>query len=151
MVVSVVTGLIVYRKWWKGFLTLERKRGARILWGGAHKLLGVWSLWFVALMAITGTWYFVEELLFDFTDFAYVGTPTLDDRELSAYGAAAPLADLDTVVESARREVPSLRVRQHQAAGEQQRCDQCGKGRRTPSWSATAPTRSISIPLAAGW
>lgn len=110
MAVSVVTGIIVYRKWWKGFLTWERKRGARILWGGAHKLLGVWSLWFVALMAITGTWYFAEELLFDFTDFAYIGTPTLDDQQLSAYGAAAPLADLDTVAESARREIPSLRV-----------------------------------------
>lgn len=110
MVVSVVTGLIVYRKWWKGFFTLERERGARILWGGAHKLLGVWSLWFVALMAITGTWYFVEELLFDVTDFSYIGTPTLDDHQLSAYGAAVPLADLDTVVGSARREIPSLRV-----------------------------------------
>ena len=110
MVVSLVTGIIVYRKWWKGFFTLERKRGTRILWGGAHKLLGVWSLWFVALMAITGTWYFVEELLFDFTDFAYVGTPVLDDEQLSAYGAAAPLTDLDMVVESARRELPSLQV-----------------------------------------
>jgi len=110
MLVSLVTGIIVYRKWWMGFFTLERKRGTRILWGGAHKLLGVWSLWFVALMAITGTWYFVEELLFDFTDFAYIGTPTLDGRQLSAYGAAPPLADLDTVAESARREIPSLRV-----------------------------------------
>ena len=110
MFVSLITGIIVYRKWWKGLFALERKRGARILWGGAHKLLGVWSLWFVALMAITGTWYFVEALLFDFADFAYISPPRLDDHQLRGYGATVPLADLDTVVESAMREVPSLQV-----------------------------------------
>ena len=110
MLVSMITGIIVYRKWWKGFFTLERKRGRRILWGSAHKLLAVWSLWFVAVMAITGTWYFIEALLFDFTDFAYIGLPTIDDDDRSEYGPAVPLADLDAVVARAKQEVPSLRV-----------------------------------------
>ena len=110
MLVSMITGTIVYRKWWKGFFTLERKRGRRVLWGSAHKLLAVWSLWFVAVMAITGTWYFIEALLFDLTDFAYIGLPTVDDDDLSEYGPAVPLADLDAVVARAKQEVPSLRV-----------------------------------------
>jgi len=105
----MITGIIVYRKWWKGFFTLERKRGRRVLWGSVHKLLAVWSLWFVAVMAITGTWYFIEALLFDLTDFAYIGLPTVDD-DLSEYGPAIPSADLDGVVARAKQEVPSLRV-----------------------------------------
>lgn len=110
MLVSMITGIIVYRKWWTGFFTFERERGRRILWGSLHKLLGVWSLWFVAVIAITGTWYFVEALLFDFTNFAYIGLPTVDDDDLSDYGPVAPLADLDAVVARAKQEVPSLRV-----------------------------------------
>ena len=110
MLVSMLTGIIVYRKWWKGFFTFERERGRRILWGSVHKLLGVWSLWFVAVIAITGTWYFVEALLFDFTNFAYIGLPTVDDDDLSEHGPLAPLADLDAVVARAKQEVPSLQV-----------------------------------------
>ena len=110
LLISMVTGIIVYRKWWRGFFTLERRRGRRILWGSAHKLLGVWSLWFVAIMAITGTWYFVEALLFEFTNFRYLGTPTLNADQLRSYGPAAPLADLDAIVARSKQEVPSLNV-----------------------------------------
>lgn len=110
MLVSMVTGIIVYRKWWRGFFTLDRTRGVRILWGSTHKLIGVWSLWFVAVIAITGAWYFVEELMFDFTNFRYTSTPTLDSDQLKSYGPVVPLADLDAIVARSRQEVPSLRV-----------------------------------------
>lgn len=62
MLVSLVSSLVVYKKWWRGFLKLPRRRDARTWWGDFHRLAGVWSLWFVALIALTGIWYFVEQM-----------------------------------------------------------------------------------------
>ena len=62
LLISLVTSLVVYKKWWRGFTKPLRKRDARTWWGDFHRLSGVWSLWFVALMAITSVWYFAESL-----------------------------------------------------------------------------------------
>lgn len=62
LLVSLVTSFVVYKKWWRGFLRLPRRRDARSWWGDFHRLAGVWSLWFVALITATGVWYFVEEV-----------------------------------------------------------------------------------------
>lgn len=71
--VSFVTGTVVYRKWWKGFASYPARQPAttpkgaaaikrsRRFWGDMHRLLGVWSLWFILLMALTGAWYLVEQ------------------------------------------------------------------------------------------
>jgi len=62
LLVSLVTSFVVYRKWWRGFFKPIRWRDVRTAWGDFHRLAGVWSLWFVALIAITGLWYLVEQL-----------------------------------------------------------------------------------------
>ena len=62
LLISVVTSFVVYRKWWRGFFKPIRWRDARTAWGDFHRLAGVWSLWFVALIALTGLWYLVETL-----------------------------------------------------------------------------------------
>lgn len=62
LLVSLVSSFIVYKKWWRGFLKMPRTRDARTWWGDFHRLAGIWSLWFVALITVTGIWYFVEEL-----------------------------------------------------------------------------------------
>ncbi len=62
LLVTLVSSFVVYKKWWRGFAKPLRKRDARTWWGDFHRLAGVWSLWFVALIAITSVWYFVESL-----------------------------------------------------------------------------------------
>lgn len=62
LLVSLVTSFVVYRKWWRGFFKPIRWRDVRTAWGDFHRLAGVWSLWFVALIALTGLWYLVEQL-----------------------------------------------------------------------------------------
>ena len=65
LLVSLVTSLVVYKKWWRGFTKPLRTRDARTWWGDFHRLAGVWSLWFVGLIALTSVWYFVESLGLD--------------------------------------------------------------------------------------
>lgn len=62
LLISVATSFVVYRKWWQGFFKPIRWRDARTAWGDFHRLAGVWSLWFVALIALTGLRYLVETL-----------------------------------------------------------------------------------------
>ena len=67
MLVSLITGLVVYKKFWKGFLrpTLRIRQGARIFWGDFHRLSGIWSIWFIAVISVTGTWFLIQAILFD--------------------------------------------------------------------------------------
>ncbi len=62
LLISFATSMIVYKKWWRGFLRSPRQRNARTWWGDFHRLAGVWSLWFVLLIGVTGLWYLVESL-----------------------------------------------------------------------------------------
>ena len=65
LLVSLATSLVVYKRWWRGFFRPVRWRDARTAWGDLHRLAGVWSLWFVLLIALTGLWYLVEQLGLD--------------------------------------------------------------------------------------
>lgn len=61
LMLSLVTGLMTYKKFWRGFLREPRwSRSTRTWSGDLHRLVGLWSLWFVALMGLTSIWYFVE-------------------------------------------------------------------------------------------
>ncbi len=46
MLASLVTGLVVYKRFWKGFFRprLRISQGARIFWGDFHRLSGIWSI-----------------------------------------------------------------------------------------------------------
>ena len=60
MLISLVTSLVVYRKWWTGFFRMPRRSHRKFFWADVHRLAGVWSLWFVFIIAVTGIWYFFE-------------------------------------------------------------------------------------------
>ncbi len=58
---SLITGLIVYKKFWRGFFTMPRAdRNLRTLMGDLHRLIGLWSTWFVAIISLTSIFYFFE-------------------------------------------------------------------------------------------
>lgn len=61
LILSLVTGLLTYKKFWRGFLRMPRwGRSTRTWTGDLHRLMGLWSLWFVAVIGLTSVWYFVE-------------------------------------------------------------------------------------------
>ena len=67
--IAFYSGTVIYRRWWRGFFVnplasraADRSpKTVRRFWGDVHRWLGVWSLWFILLMAITGTWYLLEQ------------------------------------------------------------------------------------------
>ncbi|WP_394659878.1 PepSY-associated TM helix domain-containing protein [uncultured Novosphingobium sp.] len=104
LVISLVTGIVTYRKWWRGFLRRPRGGDARRLTGDLHRLGGLWSLWFVALIAATGIWYLVETLG------GNASVPELPEVTISA-----PLptgAALDRLGEVVHRKRPTLQIRE---------------------------------------
>lgn len=61
LILSLVTGLIAYKKFWRGFFRKPRwHRDMRTWMGDLHRLIGLWSMWFVAIIGLTSIWYFVE-------------------------------------------------------------------------------------------
>lgn len=62
LLLTLISGLVIYKKFWRGFLKRPRfDRAPRIWLGDLHRLGALWSLWFVLLIIVTSIWYFIEE------------------------------------------------------------------------------------------
>ncbi|TBV03776.1 PepSY-associated TM helix domain-containing protein [Phytopseudomonas dryadis] len=116
MLASLVTGLVVYKKFWKGFFKpkLRFNQGARIFWGDFHRLSGIWSIWFIAVISITGIWFLIQAILFDNQiSISTAGVPAVVAREdvpITRPGEPIPMIGLDEAASIAIDKVPSLDV-----------------------------------------
>ena len=114
LVILLVSSIYVYRRWWQGFI---KKPAALCLdkrssWSDWHKLLGLWSLWFIAVMAITGVWYLVEHGLQTAKVPHYVSSP----QALSEFKKQRPRKGLSPIslaaaYEAAQQAFTSLDIR----------------------------------------
>lgn len=105
ILMSLVTGLVSYKKFWRGFLKRPRGGNARRMTGDLHRLGGLWSLWFVALIGLTGFWYLVESL---------GGNAPFDRAPKVEAMSRAPLSAtaIDTYAETAHRAYPTLTIKE---------------------------------------
>ncbi|MCF4993228.1 PepSY domain-containing protein, partial [Pseudomonas gessardii] len=116
MLASLVTGLVVYKRFWKGFFkpTLRFRHGARIFWGDFHRLSGIWSIWFIAVISITGTWFLIQAILADnqitLSSQPIVPVISRDKVPLSAPGVPAPMIPLDDAINIATQRIPGFEV-----------------------------------------
>lgn len=115
MLASLVTGLVVYKKFWRGFFKPVRTgHGRRIFWGDLHRLAGVWSIWFIAVISITGTWFLIQAILGDnhVTISSEPVTPVIARQQVpqTSDGSPAPRIDLDEAARIATQAVPGLDV-----------------------------------------
>ncbi len=62
---GAITGLVIYKRFWRALWrpTIRFNRGARTLLGDLHRTTGVWSLWFLLIMGLTGLWYLAQALM----------------------------------------------------------------------------------------
>lgn len=110
LLISLIAGLFIYKKFWKGIFKRPRfELKARIWLGDLHRLTGLWSSWLVALITITSIWYFIEEL--------GGNAPPLPAPVSYGWGGSSDLPPdfsgqtLERAVELALTEVPGLEIR----------------------------------------
>lgn len=103
MLISVLTPLIFYKRWWRGFYTLKVNKGLRIFLSDFHKFIGVWSLLFSLIIALTGAWYLAEFMGADF-DYPVREPVMIADR-------AADNISVGEAVSIVKRDWPSLELR----------------------------------------
>lgn len=113
MLVSLVTGLVVYKKFWRGFLRprLRFNQGARVFWGDFHRLAGIWSIPFILIISVTGLWFFVQAVLSDnAVSISSEGLPAIVAREDVPVtdGARPPMISLDAAAAQAAEYLPGL-------------------------------------------
>lgn len=111
---SLITGLFVYKKFWRAFLRprLRIANGARLFWGDFHRLAGLWSIPFIAIMSVTAMWFLIEAALSD-TGYKLPGEiehPHVDRRQVrnGATREAVMTVSADEAVEIARKSFPGL-------------------------------------------
>jgi len=115
MLASLVTGLVVYKKFWKGFFKPIRFRhGARIFWGDFHRLSGLWSIWFIAVISITGIWFLIRAILGDnhisISSEPIVPVIARENVPISADGKPAAMIGLDEAISIATQKIPGFDI-----------------------------------------
>lgn len=116
LLMSFVTPLVFYKRWWRRFFVLKTDKGGRVFWSDVHKLVGLWSLWFVLAIAVTGVWYLFEALRSDVGDGKGVWTATFKAavHRLPTLDATAPHGvplTLDALLARAKQARPDLDIR----------------------------------------
>ena len=115
LLVSLFAGFIVYRKFWRGFFRKPRwGRNARILTGDLHRLTGLWTSWFIALIALTSLFYLIESGgYYGWRPWDRYASPPqiLDPMEREeVYPANFSGEDINLAVAAAKAELPGLEV-----------------------------------------
>ncbi|OGB26584.1 MAG: hypothetical protein A3I66_17200 [Burkholderiales bacterium RIFCSPLOWO2_02_FULL_57_36] len=109
LLVSMIAPLVFYKRWWSRFFDLKTGRGSRVFWSNAHKLTGLWSLWFVLVIAVTGVWFLFEAIRYDLIDgkiaWANEGKSAVNELPLLPPGPALSLKDLLARVQQERPEL----------------------------------------------
>ncbi|ARD23617.1 PepSY-associated TM helix domain-containing protein [Shewanella japonica] len=65
MLGALVSGLMIYKKFWRSYTQpkLRIHQGKKTFLADLHRLAGVWSMWFLILMSITGLWYLAQAIM----------------------------------------------------------------------------------------
>lgn len=105
LLLSIITGLVTYKKFWRGFFRWPDGGNARRLIGDLHRFGGLWSLWFTAVITLTGVWYLVESLG---GNAPVPPQPKIDGRADLRLDAQR----IDELVAVARSAYPTLQIRE---------------------------------------
>jgi uncharacterized iron-regulated membrane protein len=107
LLISMITGLVAYKKFWRGFGRLPQWRSGRVgearrFTGDLHRFAGLWSIWFLVLIIVTSIWYLVEVL---------GSNAPPGPRPEVVTGAAQPVGpELDALIARAQAADPALRI-----------------------------------------
>jgi len=117
MLISVVTGLMTYKKFWKYFLRKPRfDKNSRTWLGDLHRLTALWSVWFLIIIGFTGAWWFYENPLVHSANAPHIVAerpepPTLTTEELNRLGPETPVPLTGAeIVDIVNAEFPDMKI-----------------------------------------
>lgn len=112
LLISLITALYFYKKWWKKFLDLKTGKGKLVLFRSLHRLVGLWSIPFTILFSITAIWYFLERTntagISDISNPGFPEVQNLGDNQ--ALENLSYTIDYDKAVSIAKKEIPKLKI-----------------------------------------
>lgn len=103
---SATTGILFYKGWYRN-LFRWRWKDVRLFFSDGHRLAGVWSLAFAAIMVGTGVWYMVEIV----APRPGPEPPKISETALVERGPTPRLLPLGEQVERAKAAFPGLEVK----------------------------------------
>jgi len=113
LLISLITALVFYKKWWRKLFELKTGKGRLVLFRSLHRLVGVWSVPFTLLFSITGIWYFLERAnIAGIASIANPAAPTfqLVENDLENGGIDVNAIDYDRAAQIATSQIPNLEV-----------------------------------------
>jgi uncharacterized iron-regulated membrane protein len=95
MLGALITGLVIYKNFWRAFTQpkLRLKQGKKTLLADLHRLAGVWSIWFLLLMSVTGLWYLCQAILWHTNVDIEPHSPMLSEQHLPVNTMKIPTPD----------------------------------------------------------
>lgn len=114
LVVSLITALIFYKKWWKKLFELKSSKGKLLLFRSLHRLVGLWAIPFLLVFSLTGIWYFAERTnLGKVSDISNPIPPKLENDRLDRSGtdALSYHLDYDRAAKVTRDAIPGLQIK----------------------------------------
>jgi uncharacterized iron-regulated membrane protein len=128
LVVSCVTGLWIYRGWFRNLFRLRwRAASSRTRWSDLHRIVGVWSLLFNVMIGVTGAVFGLENLTGQIRSKWLPRTPAKAEAPAGGATVRSPAArsakpasaalPLDVLLARAREAFPDLAVRSIQFPG----------------------------------
>ncbi|MEI6893470.1 MAG: PepSY-associated TM helix domain-containing protein [Colwellia sp.] len=93
MLGALITGLVIYKNFWRSFTRpkLRLTQGKKTLLTDLHKLSGVWSMWFLLLMSLTGLWYLLQAILWHNNIEIEAHPPLVKIEQLPLVGSEPPV------------------------------------------------------------
>lgn len=112
LLISLITALYFYKKWWRKLFELQTGKGKLVLFRSLHRLVGLWSIPFTIVFSITGIWYFLERTnTGGISDVSNPSSPEIiRDLEESEENNLSYTIDYDRASAAAHAEIPELTI-----------------------------------------
>ena len=115
--VSSISALFLYKRWWTKFFQFKPNTSGKAFWTQIHKLSGVWSLWFLFLIALTGSYYLYEKFQWDTGLLGPQKLNYVGDEKFGIVDVPKPQSDttkallpLDSLIMVSREQWPDLEI-----------------------------------------